>query len=194
MTAATTTFKEMGVMRKDLVPFFLIIVLALTLMSGCDAPQGDRLSRTVSASGADILKGATRVEVFRVDPNRDRTKDAKANIGGYGVISTGKEQGETFARRLADILLGNSVTTNVKKCGLQPVVAYRLWKDKQSLEVLVCFRCDVLWPHVVGEMGTPGPYEYQDFDPVRAKLLALTKEAFPDDKKIQALPEVRKKD
>jgi hypothetical protein len=40
---------------------------------------------------------------------------------------------------------------------------------------------------VVGEPGTLDE-EVLAFDPVRADLVALAKEAFPDDPKIQALP------
>jgi hypothetical protein len=179
----------MNVMRKKVTLLFLAACVAIVLISGCEPT----LSRTISATGSDVLKNATRVEVFRVSP-RDTT-DPKVNaIGHYPILSTGKEQGQAFAARLADILLGGGVTQNQKKCGLQPGVAYRLWKDKQAVEVLVCFKCDVLWAHVVGETGEQPSSEYKDFDSVRAKLLALTKEAFPDDKEIQDLPEVRKKD
>jgi hypothetical protein len=107
-------------------------------------------------------------------------------IEGYPILATGKEKDQAFAARLASILLGKNVTQNEKKCGLQPGVAYRLWKDDRAVEVLVCFNCNVLWPHVVGEKWKEQLWsEWQDFDTVRADLLALTKEAFPDDKEIQ---------
>lgn len=157
---------------------------------GCNTAVGPPFRETASAAVTDILKGATRVEVFRVSPQQ--TKDSKVQaIGGYPILSTGKEQDQAFARRLAEILLGNGVTQNAKKCRLEPGVAYRLWKEKQAVEVLVCFKCDELWPHVVGTSNKGSFMEWQDFDPVRARLLALSKEAFPDDKEIQALPEVR---
>jgi hypothetical protein len=81
------------------------------------------------------------------------------------------------------------VTWTSKKCGLVPGVAYRVWAGDRALEVLVCFKCDDLWPHVAGEPGTL-ERELLAFDSVRPELLALTKEAFPDDPQIQALPEV----
>jgi hypothetical protein len=93
---------------------------------------------------------------------------------------------------LSAVLQSDGVSPNRKKCGLEPGVAYRLWNGDKAVEVLVCFKCDVLWPHVVGEEGVPPQREWKDFDPVRAELLALTKEAFPEDAEIQNLPEQRK--
>ena len=75
---------------------------------------------------------------------------------------------------LTSILLGNGVTQDAKKCGLQPGVAYRLWNGDRAVEVLVCFKCNVLWPHIVGgksEGRCRG--DGQDFNSVRADLLAL---------------------
>lgn len=141
----------------------------------------------MSDSGISILKGATRVEVFRLAPEEVHKPTTNA-IEGYPILATGKEQGQAFAARLTSILLGKGVTQNEMKCGLQPGVAYRLWKDDRAVEVLVCFKCNVLWPHIVGEKWKEQLWwEWQDFDTVRAESLALTKEAFPNDKEIQQL-------
>ncbi len=137
--------------------------------------------------GESIVTGATRVEVFRVGSEQTNPQDGKA-LGGYPILATGKEQGADFAARLAKVLKSDGVTPNRKKCGLQPGVGYRIWNGKLSVEVLICFKCDVLWPHVVGSSDAAPHREWQDFDPARADLLALTKEAFPDDAEIQALP------
>lgn len=112
-------------------------------------------------------------------------------IGGYPILATGKEQGSDFAARLSKVLRSDGVTPNRKKCGLEPGVAYRIWEGSKAMEVLVCFKCDVLWPHGVGEEGVPPHQEWKDFDPVRAGLVALTKEAFPDDAEIQGLSKKR---
>ena len=138
-------------------------------------------------SASNIPREPTRVEVFRVSSEQAGPSDA-AKIGGYPILGTGKEQGPEFAARLSKVLRSDGVTPNRKKCGLQPGVAYRLWNGNKAVEVLVCFKCDVLWPHVVGEEGVPPHHEWKDFDPVRPELLALTKEAFPEDAEIQSLP------
>jgi hypothetical protein len=166
---------------RSLFHCFALTVFALI---GCHTSQ---LRDNLSDSGISILKGATRVEVFRVAPE-EAPKPTKDAIEGYPILAAGKEQGQAFAARLTSILLGKGVMQNAKKCGLEPGVAYRLWKDDRAIEVLVCFKCNVLWPHIVGEQWRdPVWWEWQDFDTVRADLLALTKEAFPDDQEIQKL-------
>lgn len=122
----------------------------------------------------------------RVDPQ------ARNAIGGYPILATGPEQGVDFAARLAKVLRSRGVTPNRKKWGLEPGVAFRLWSGDRAMEVLVCFKCDVLWPYVVGEISDTPHYEWRDFDPVRAELLALSKEAFPTDPVIQGLTAQRK--
>ena len=84
------------------------------------------------------------------------------------------------------------MTPNRKKCGLAPGVAYRFWRGNEAVEVLVCFQCDVLWPHVMGSDASRPSRDYKDFDSVRPELLALTREAFPHDAEIRGLPERRR--
>lgn len=45
--------------------------------------------------------------------------------------------------------------------------------------------------NVMGERVEKPHHEWQDFDPARPELLALTKEAFPQDDEIQQLPNRR---
>ena len=108
-----------------------------------------KLSRNLdelwTTQGMAILKGATRVEAFRVDPSRE----AKANdawIGGYVISATGKEQGKEFAAKLSAVLLSPTTYSflNRKRCMFDPGVAYRFWKDQEVVEVTVCFHCDDL--------------------------------------------------
>ena len=136
--------------------------------------------------GESILRGAQRVEVFRVE-SEPVAGDPRETIGYRPIISVGREQGADFARRLSDVLRSSGVIPHRNHCSLQPGVAFRLWKGSRAVEVLVCFKCDVLWPHVVGSQVGNVVHEWQDFDLARAELVALTKEAFPDDIEIQAL-------
>jgi hypothetical protein len=161
----------------------VVVVLAVVAIVGTEIWGG------VSRSATSILRNGDRVEVFRVSPKRVEV-GAPGTISGYPILAVGKEQGPDFAARLGKVLRSWSVARSSKKCGLLPGVAFRVWAGDQALEVLVCFKCDDLWPHVVGEPGEPHG-ETLAFDPVRADLLALAKEAFPDDSKIQALPTVR---
>jgi hypothetical protein len=140
----------------------------------------------VSRSATSILRHGDRVEVFQVSPKR-ADEPGPDTIGGYPILAVGKEQGPDFAARLGKVLRSWSVAPSSKKCIFEPGVAFRVWSGDRALEVLVCFKCDDLWPHVVGEPGELHG-EVLAFDAVRADLVALAKEAFPDDPKIQALP------
>ena len=139
-------------------------------------------------AGGDILRDATRVEVFRVGP--DEVVPPGANtIGGYPILATAPEQGPEFAARLSAVLRGKGVTPNINKCGLRPGVAYRVWNGPDAVEVLVCFECDVLWPHVVGSQVEKPHFEWRDFGPVRFEMVRLAKQALPEDAAIQKLAE-----
>jgi hypothetical protein len=169
-------------MRKALRLVAVFVVLA------CIAVVAAEIWGGVSHSATSILRNGDRVEVFRVSP-KYADKSGPEFIGGYPIVAVGKEQGPDFAARLGKVLRSWGVAPSSKKCAFEPGVAFRMWRGDQALEVLVCFKCDDLWPHVVGESGTLHD-EVLAFDPVRAELVALAKEAFPDDPKIQALPAV----
>lgn len=139
-----------------------------------------------------IIAGATRVEVFRVNPEKPNEPMGK-ECGGYPVIATAKEQGKEFAGKIAAIVFDEKTYDfeKGKKCMFEPGVGFRLWKDKDWVDVVLCFHCDEL------EISTipPGEKErksaHEDFDAARAVLVKLCKEAFPDDKEIQGLAEKR---
>jgi hypothetical protein len=140
----------------------------------------------MSAAAVAVVRTATRVEVFRV-ASEPRELPLGDHVQHYPVLFTGKEQDRAFAARLSAILLGDGVTQMRKECGLEPSVAFRLWKGEDSVEVLVSFSCNLLWPHMVGAIAQDQVAEYQDFDSARAELVALVKEALPDDSEIQSL-------
>jgi hypothetical protein len=119
----------------------LCLILISAILAGCSSGS--------NKPGKAVLRDAQRVEVFRVGPEREKDVPGKM-ILGYPILATGTEQGADFAGRLSQMLLSAGVTPNKKKCGLQPGIAYRIWKKDRAVEVLVCFQCDVLWPHEVG--------------------------------------------
>jgi hypothetical protein len=169
-------------MRKVLWLLPVAVLLAVVAIVGIEIWGG------VSRSATTILRNGDRVEVFRVSSKRADGGVADT-IGGRPILATGKEQGPDFAARLGRVLRSWSVAPSSKKCAFEPGVAFRIWRGDKALEVLICFKCDDLWPHVVGESGSFND-EVLAFDPVRAELVALAKEAFPDDPTIQALPSV----
>ena len=156
-------------------------VLAVVVF-GCGPPAG-------AIPGYSILKGVNRVEVFRVGSEELPEGSTEKALGGYPILAMGKEQGASFASRLSKVLRSEGVIDNEYKCGLEPGVAFRLWNGDRAVEVLDCFKCNILWPYVVGPPDAATQHERKNFSRVRAELLALSKEAFPDDAEIQGLPE-----
>jgi len=166
----------------------LMLAAPCTVVPPAASSEGPPLpfSERVPLLGPDaisVLKGAERVEVFRLDqsmmPPGPEDKIEKI-VSGYRAISTGKVQGKKFAARLAAVLLDEKTYSGEHKaCEPTPGVAFRLWKGKQHVDVTLCFECNMLSVNSVGG----------DFDLVRPALVSLAKEAFPDDARIQKLRE-----
>jgi hypothetical protein len=144
----------------------------------------------IDRSATSILRNGTRAEVFRVSPKYSPER-TDGTIGGYPIIATGTELGPESISRLGNVLRRWGVSKSSKKSTFEPGVAFRVWHEDKALDVLLSFDSDELWTHVVGDPNTSE--EMLDFAPVRAELLTLVKEAFPDNAKIQALPDKRPK-
>jgi hypothetical protein len=137
-----------------------------------------------------ILAGATRVEVFRLDPSglargREARSEGERRFAGYLVTAQGEDQGRGFARRLWGVLSdGRTYTDGFVHC-FEPGVGFRVWKGEEAVDVLLCFVCKNFY------CGPPKdhPRENGSFNgsPRRADLVRLAQEAFPDDKEIQGL-------
>lgn len=139
-----------------------------------------------------IVAGVTKVECFRVNPEKPNEPMGK-ECGGYPIIATAKDQTREFGLKLAAILFDEKTYDfeRAKRCGFEPGVGFRLWKDKDWVDLVLCFHCDEL------EISTipPGEKErksaHEDFDAARPALVALCRAAFPDDKEIQGLKDKR---
>jgi hypothetical protein len=170
--------------RSAVIRRLLVLALCVPFL-GCGSSR-----KGLDSQSASILTGATKVEVFRTDSqngphDQKQKKEGESRIGGYLVISQGKDQGKEFAARLADILSDKATySTSFAKC-FDPGVAFRIWKDEDALDVLICFKCDNFY------YGPPTEKAKENgslsHSPNRAKVLRLAKEAFPDDKEIQEL-------
>lgn len=117
----------------------------------------------------------------------DQQQEGEERIGGFRVISQGTDQAEAFAAELADILLDNRTYTDKRAACYWPGVAFRMWKDDQSVDVLICFICHNLYcgrPVKIAEENSSFAQS-----PAESRLIRLAKEAFPDDAEIQALKE-----
>jgi hypothetical protein len=169
-------------------PGRLLVVASLLLVLGCGSSKGRLDGRT-----AAIFSGATKVEVFRIDGGKDSpdptpTKPGDPTVGGYAILARGADQGPDFARELADVLDdGKTYTDQFAKC-FWPGVAFRVWKDDECVDLIVCFYCHNFY---LGPRTDHQVMETASFSGSSnaARLVRLAKEAFPDDKEVQALEE-----
>lgn len=175
----------------------LALLLALT---GCstplpeppagDVPRGPTpaaVKKTLGEPTVAVLEGATKVEVFRIKSNRTdaESQSAAKTIGGYPVTAQGKDQGQAFARKLADVLLDEKTySKSFAKC-YEPGVAFRVWKGEEHVDVVICFMCSNFY------CGPPvnQASENASFSGSvnRPRLVQLAKEGLPGDKTIQEL-------
>jgi hypothetical protein len=135
-----------------------------------------------------VLRGATRVEAFRVVADRDPKADEK-QVGGYPVTATAKEQGKEFTAQLAPLLLDERTWFSKRqyKC-FEPGVAYRLSDGKESVEVIICFKCRDLRLTTRDADGKEVQKAFGHFEDALFEPLAkAARVAFPDDKEIQGL-------
>lgn len=140
-----------------------------------------------------ILQGATRVDVFRIDPTLLPPKSGvreRKTIGNYEVLSEGRPNGKAFAARLASVLFSQPINNMAASC-FGPNLALQSWKGRESVIVLVCFHCNnvaIYTTHPTGKLApTTGSGGIHSFWFSRPEMVELAKEAFPDDLEIQQL-------
>lgn len=143
-----------------------------------------------------ILQAPTKVEIFRLDPYGLETRTSE--ISGYPIVSASHINDRTLGSKLAAVLLDEKTYSfnSVKLCGFAPGVAFRIWKNNEHVDVLVCFSCDELEivyqpPADAGHSPETTQDENdarrEDFDAARPVLVRLAKKVFPKDESIQAL-------
>jgi hypothetical protein len=128
-----------------------------------------------------------------------KAKEFNKEIGGYPVIAVGPVLKNEFSSRLGKVLLDPRSYLypgqDGKSCIFMPGVAFRVWKDKAYVDVVICFSCNQLF---VREQDHNVPLRSigntrarfrvgGDFDPVRSQLVELCKQVFVQDKEIQVL-------
>jgi hypothetical protein len=126
-----------------------------------------------------VMRAPTKIEAWRIH-------------GGNGQAETPsnvKELDNALARQLADIMLDpNTYDFNsAKGCMFEPVAGFRIWHDKRSVDVILCFHCNELKLISPDPVSKRYPSRVQGFDKARPAMLRLVKQAFPDDREIQDL-------
>jgi hypothetical protein len=166
-------------------------LLLIVLLVGCSRAKMPTKPVEFDDDSKAILDGATKVEVFRIDPQNGPNSSkphqkGEKRIGGWLIAAQGADQGMEFVRRLAATLSDETnYTPNDVKC-FDPGVAFRIWRREESAEIVICFMCNNFY------FGPPTERAYENAafaNDMRHQLLVLVKEAFPGDKEIQALKE-----
>jgi|GEM_PF-2215564 len=151
----------------------------------------------MDAQTTAILDGADRVETFRLQGG-----DEDENVSGklaaayaspkyledHFVIGNGVAQGRTFAGALhAALVQGNSEPDNAQ-C-FMPGVGFRAWKGAAHTDICVCFTCQGV---EVVTRDAKQTVLYQSLTLLgasRPALLTLSRQAFPQDKQLAAVPD-----
>jgi hypothetical protein len=179
-----------------------ICLLAGVFAAGCTTkpvassqPQNDGPDEATTR----LLRAVTQAETYRThsvgtgdDERRDKNpKDQDAYIGLWPIDKRGPTMNRDYAQRVAAFLLDRSnflehrSPGDTKRCIFDPGVIIRLRSGKDTIDVVICFKCAQLSvDSTQSRLWVPSA----DFDPGYAKLAALAKEAFPHDKAIVALP------
>jgi hypothetical protein len=165
-----------------------VLVASVLLVSAGCATSGEstRVRDYVGERASKIFASPDRVEVFRMGSSREHP-DATQTLAGFPLLSTGKEQGKDFARRLGAVLLndGTYEWEMANGCIFDPGVAFRVWSGSESVLAIICFHCNQIG--IVPDEANPRSLRVHDADPGRPALLKLAREVFPDDVDLQQL-------
>jgi hypothetical protein len=174
------------------------------------APKGDQPTKVPEKVQKDlgertiaVLSGATRVEVFRLEKQLG-PKATPKTIGTdklqWTITATGKEKDKEFAAKVRALLFDEATRTLSGASGFRGDVAFRLWKDKESVTVIIDFDGSqflIVTRDAEGkELHTAfGGFLFDakgEFDKgeLFARVKALAVEAFPDDARLKGLKKV----
>ena len=176
--------------RKRLLGCFLpasvvfVLLVVLPLISFVQGPRRELGDHTIS-----ILRGADRVETFRLDDTGEGDWLGGKEIRQFPLVGPGKTQGKAFANHLSRLVLDprTYVGPDDSTCLFNPGVAYRAWRGRECVEVIVCFHCGEMLITSKDAGGHPIRTTHTCFLGMRAEFVALAKESFPGDKEVRAL-------
>jgi hypothetical protein len=186
-----------------------LLALAFVLLTdGQAAPKPaesmkapEKVKKDLGEKTIAILNGATRVEAFRLNglAKVPGTDALLAFDGQYWKISAAaKEKDSKFAARLREFLYDEGTRTLSGASGFpENAVAFRAWKGKESVTVLVDFKrfsFTVITRDAKGKQvkAASGGFLFSakgkfDDGTLWSRIKGLAVEAFPDDKALRAL-------
>ncbi len=127
-----------------------------------------------------IAEGAERVEVERLNATIEEAFPPVLEPVGRPVVPSPE-----WAARLRAVLGDSRNYQYAKPCVPHPGVGVHFKGGPEQATLLLCFECDML------SFAKPGEFRWRSFDPARAELVKLAREAFPLDPVIQGLREKR---
>jgi hypothetical protein len=146
----------------------------------------EKVAETLGEQTIAILNGATKAEAFRIASSPSKNPEGK-HVDGYPILSAAKEPAKDFAKQLSSLVQDErSLFSEQARC-FTPGVAFRLWKDKESVDVVVCYQC---WGLRLTARDADGKVLHRTGGGFKANhdaWVKLAKKAFPDDKEIQGL-------
>jgi hypothetical protein len=194
------------------VPAWLLALLALGMVRPDVGAQDKRpeaakvpeqVMKDLGERTVAVLSGATRVEVFRLEkwPGQNATpKTIGIDKLQWAITATGKEKDKEFAAKVRALLFDEATRTPSGASGIRGDVAFRLWKGKESVTVIVDFEGSQFLVALGDAEGKQSFVAYGgflfnakgDFDDgtLFGRVKALAVEAFPDDAKLKALKKV----
>jgi len=196
-------------MRKSSIAAVVTLGIAWLVVGPAPAEEKtpaipEKLKKFLGIETIAILQAPTRVELFRLDANAGKPKPDEAHVAGFLVTGRGKDLAKDSVPKLSALLLSPRTYANegdnpggrmVKKYEFTPELACRVWKDKASVDVLICLEWRVVELHLRDEQGKPVGKPRRDFaDMVYADLVNLARLSFPRDKEFQRLPSDEDKD
>ena len=192
--------------------FLILVICVATGLLGVNharsvaharAAEAERLAGrghlTLDAATRSILAKADRVETFRLadfHEGEDRTPEENAILSdphvkmldNYTVLRVGKPQGRAFAAQIGQALsqVNDPNRSGIASC-FDPGVGFRVWRGQAHVDICVCFYCSgvEITTHDAGRKAAQ-PVS-AGLGQSRAALLALSRAAFPEDKKLAAL-------
>jgi hypothetical protein len=155
-----------------------------------DEGPTDKVKERLGPEILKILKGVDKAEAFRIEA-RAAKPDEKETIGGHPIKATASAAlKEEFIKKLTAALTDEKTLFGQQARCFLPGVAFRLTsKDKETVEVLVCFGCKNLTLIARDDKGKVVKEAKGAFGPEIKPLLDLVLVAFPDDKELKELKE-----
>jgi hypothetical protein len=149
------------------------------------------VTENLSDSVLAILTGGEQVQVYRASDSGGLRPDPATAIGsdfvrGAGGAALGPAELEALRSVLYDEK-SYRFAQDVSRCRFVPQVSFQARAGIDTVDALVSFSCN----EVLFLLGKPGgrwvPKGRFDVKPARAKLLALVRQLFPQDREVQQL-------